>query len=96
MPTLVDRRRTSGRDRASFSIEDAVKSPRQTATSSTGNRLRGERRFPARADLTLRGMAAILPFCVILSVIDDGADFEFDLWGMLSGKRSEFTSKACA
>jgi hypothetical protein len=37
----------------------------------------GARRFPARADLTLRGMAAILPFTVIIKVIDGGADYEF-------------------
>jgi hypothetical protein len=37
----------------------------------------GARRFPARADLTLRGMAAILPYTVIISVIDGGADYEF-------------------
>jgi hypothetical protein len=37
----------------------------------------GDRRFPARSDLTLRGMAAILPYVVILGVIGDGADFEF-------------------
>ncbi|GEM_PF-846505 len=39
--------------------------------------VRGARRFPARADLTLRGMAAVLPYAVIVSVIDGGADYEF-------------------
>jgi len=39
--------------------------------------LRGRRRFPARADMTLRGLAPILPYAVIVSVIDGGADFEF-------------------
>jgi hypothetical protein len=37
----------------------------------------GRRRFPARADMTLRGLAPILPYAVIVSVIDAGADFEF-------------------
>ncbi len=41
----------------------------------------GARRFPARADLTLRGMAAILPFAVIISVIDGGGDYEFRFVG---------------
>jgi hypothetical protein len=36
-----------------------------------------EKQFPARVDLTLRGMAPFLPHVVILSVIDDGADYEF-------------------
>ncbi|MEI9886612.1 MAG: hypothetical protein WDN08_08945 [Rhizomicrobium sp.] len=39
--------------------------------------VRGDRRFPARGELTLRGMASILPYCVIISVIDGGADFEY-------------------
>jgi len=39
--------------------------------------LRGQRRFPSRDDLTLRGAAAILPYSVIIGVIDDGADYEF-------------------
>lgn len=37
----------------------------------------GQRRFPARADLSLRGLAAILPYAVILSVIEAGVDYEF-------------------
>ena len=37
----------------------------------------GARHFPARRDLTLRGMAAILPYSLIIAVIDDGADFEY-------------------
>jgi hypothetical protein len=37
----------------------------------------GARRFPARADLTLRGMAGFLPSCVIVGVIDHGADYEY-------------------
>lgn len=41
----------------------------------------GQRQFPARADLSLRGMAAILPYAVILSVIDAGTDYEFRFVG---------------
>jgi hypothetical protein len=37
----------------------------------------GQRRFPARGDLSLRGMATILPFIVIVGVIDGGADYEY-------------------
>jgi len=39
--------------------------------------LRGQRRFPGRDALTLRGMAAFLPHSVIIGVIDNGADYEF-------------------
>ena len=37
----------------------------------------GQRRFPARDNLTLRSMASILPYCVIIGVIDAGADYEY-------------------
>ncbi len=37
----------------------------------------GNRKFPARSDLTLRGMAAVLPYIVIIAVVDSGADYEF-------------------
>jgi len=41
----------------------------------------GPRRFPSRSDMTLRGMAAILPYVVIISVIDNGADYEYRFVG---------------
>ncbi len=41
----------------------------------------GQRRFPARADMTLRGAAAILPYSVIVKVIDGGDDFEYRFVG---------------
>jgi hypothetical protein len=37
----------------------------------------GQSKFPARAELTLRGLAAVLPFSVIVSVVDNGADYEY-------------------
>ena len=37
----------------------------------------GQKRFPARDTLTLRGMAAFLPYAVIISVVDNGADYEY-------------------
>ena len=41
----------------------------------------GGRRFPARADLTLRGMAAFLAYTVIVNVIEGGADYEYRFAG---------------
>ena len=38
-------------------------------------------RFPARADLTLRGMARFLPYTLIVAVIENGADYEFRFVG---------------
>jgi hypothetical protein len=40
-----------------------------------------DRPFPARADLALRGMAAFLPYTVIVGVIDGGADYEYRFVG---------------
>jgi hypothetical protein len=37
----------------------------------------GQRRFPARGDLTLRGMAPFLPHTVIIGVIGGGADYDY-------------------
>ncbi len=37
----------------------------------------GQRRFPARDKLTLRGMATFLPCTVIAAVVDNGADYEY-------------------
>ena len=63
-----------------FSITDAI-NPNVARAIDYWNGLRGERRFPARDELTLRGMAAILPYCVILSVVDAGADYEYRFVG---------------
>ena len=61
---------------APTSIDDA-----KTACVKSGvvywRSLCGSRRFPARGDLTLRGMAAILANCIIVEVIDHGADYEY-------------------
>lgn len=65
---------------AIFSIADAI-NPHVARAIDYWIGLRGERRFPARDELTLRGMAAVLPYCVILSVIDAGADYEYRFVG---------------
>jgi len=61
---------------APTSIDDA-----RTACVKSGviywRSLCGARRFPARDDLTLRGMAAILANCIIVEVINHGGDYEY-------------------
>jgi hypothetical protein len=59
-----------------IAIEDAV-NPFVKAGVAVWQSLCGQRKFPARADLTLRAMAPFLPYAVIIAVIEDGADFEF-------------------
>jgi hypothetical protein len=59
-----------------ISIDDAL-NPVVMMGLAYWRSLCGTMRFPARNDLTLRGMAAFLPFTVIVAVIDCGADFEF-------------------
>ena len=58
------------------SIDDA-QHPTVKAAIDYWRAVRGARRFPARSELTLRGMAAVLPFTLIVAVIDGGADYEF-------------------
>jgi hypothetical protein len=58
------------------SIEDAH-SPFVKAGVEYWAAVKVARRFPARTELTLRGMAPFLPYSVIIGVIDDGADFEY-------------------
>ena len=70
-------------------VEDA-KSPSVKAGVAYWTMLKKARRFPARAELTLRGMASFLPCSVIVSVIDDGADFEFRYVG--DAQRQAFRS----
>lgn len=41
------------------------------------NAVRGQRPFPPRKELTLRGMAAFLRYTLIVRFIEDGADYEF-------------------
>jgi hypothetical protein len=52
--------------------------------------LRGQRRFPAYGELTLRGIATILPYVVIARVIENGADYEYRYVG--DAERQAFKS----
>lgn len=56
---------------------DGVRNPLLKSGVDYWRSLCGERRFPARSEMTLRGMAAILPYAVIVGVIDGGADYEY-------------------
>lgn len=57
-------------------LEDA-RNPLVKVSVDYWRSLCGERRFPARARLTLRGMAPFLQLAVIIAVIDGGADYEY-------------------
>jgi len=52
--------------------------------------LKGERRYPAREALTLRGMAAFLRYTIIVHVLDRAADYEFTYVG--DAQREAFQS----
>ncbi len=64
----------------SFPVDDA-RSSYVKAGVEYWRSLCADKRFPARAELTLRGMALFLPYSVILNVIGDGADYEFKYVG---------------
>jgi hypothetical protein len=67
----------SGAGDAPFLCIDVAINPFVKMGVAYWHSLCGQRRFPARDDLTLRGTAAILPYSVIVRVIDGGADFEY-------------------
>ncbi len=52
--------------------------------------IRYERSFPARSALTLRGLAPVLPYSLIVAVIDGGADYEYRYVG--EAERQAFQS----
>lgn len=61
---------------ATCAIED-VSDPYVKAGAAYWRSLCGQRKFPARGELTLRGMAAFLPHVIIIRVDDNGADYEY-------------------
>ena len=67
-------------DRPTFSIYE-VQHPIVKSAVVYWQLIRAQRQFPARADLTLRGMASFLPYTLIIAVIDDGADYEYRFVG---------------
>lgn len=66
--------------RPTYSI-DEVEHPIVKSAVSYWQSVKAQRRFPARADLTLRGMASFLPYTLIVAVIEDGADYEYRFVG---------------
>ena len=67
---------TAAINRPTYSI-DEVEHPIVKSAVSYWQSVRAQRRFPARADLTLRGMASFLPYTLIVAVIENGADYEY-------------------
>jgi hypothetical protein len=66
----------SSPDSTNISIDDAV-NPFVKKSVVYWRSLCGTRQFPARSDMTFRGLAAMLPYTVIVAVIDSGTDFEY-------------------
>jgi hypothetical protein len=71
---------TAAIHRPTYSI-DEVEHPIVKSAVSYWQSVRAQRRFPARADLTLRGMARFLPYTLIVAVIENGADYEYRFVG---------------
>jgi hypothetical protein len=76
MPQKPSSASLSDRDASLISIDEAANIHVREGVGYWRS-LCGQRRFPARGDLTLRGMARFLSFTVIASVIEGGADFEY-------------------
>ncbi len=66
---------------ASMALIEDAENPIVKIGAEYWRSLRGKRRFPSRGDLALRGMVAILPYSVIIAVLDGGADYEYRFVG---------------
>jgi hypothetical protein len=64
-------------DGAAVIAADAARNPFVRMGVAYWRSLCGQRKFPARDALTLRGMAPFMPYIVIIAVIDGGADYEY-------------------
>ncbi|MBL6937104.1 MAG: PAS domain-containing protein [Alphaproteobacteria bacterium] len=60
---------------------DAVDNPILQLALAYWSRLKGERSYPARADLMPRDLAPLLRHVCLLRVLDGGADYEFRIVG---------------
>jgi hypothetical protein len=60
---------------------DAVQHAPLCAAAAYWNRLRGDRSWPSREELSFRDMARLAPYMSLVRVIDDGADFEHRVVG---------------
>jgi hypothetical protein len=60
---------------------DAVESPILRQGLDYWNRLKGERRYPSRQDLTPRDLAPLLRNVVLIRVLGEGADYEYRIVG---------------
>jgi hypothetical protein len=63
-------------DATPISIADA-RNPFVLSGAEYWRSLCGKKRFPARTDLTLRGMAPFLRYAVIVGIVEGGRDYEF-------------------
>jgi len=64
-------------DGSAVTALDKARNPFVAKAIAYWQSLCGESRFPARDQLTLRGMASFLQLTVIIAVIDGGADYEY-------------------
>jgi hypothetical protein len=60
---------------------DEIESPIVRAGASYWRRLRGERRYPARADMSPADIRTILRHTILVKVMDGGADYDFRIVG---------------
>jgi hypothetical protein len=68
-------------ERIVFPVENA-RNLHVVAAVAYWRSLCGQRQFPARSDLTLRGMASFIPFSLIVAVIAERKAFKRDFKGM--------------
>ncbi|MBI1330314.1 MAG: hypothetical protein GC166_10485 [Alphaproteobacteria bacterium] len=80
MPNALAASTTASDPRQRIAVND-VQNPMLLCAIALWHRLRGERPFPARNDMTLRDMAPFARNSVLVRVLNDGAEFEIRLVG---------------
>ena len=76
VPSVTDAPR--GRQRIALSD---IQNPMLRKGLALWERMRGEKRFPARAQMSPRDMSSLLRNTVLVKVLDDGAEFQFRIVG---------------
>jgi hypothetical protein len=76
VPSITDAPR--GRQRIAL---DDIQNPMLRKGLALWERMRGENRFPARAQMSPREMSGLLRNTVLVKVLDNGADFQFRIVG---------------
>ncbi|HTP75627.1 MAG TPA: hypothetical protein VMJ73_01500 [Rhizomicrobium sp.] len=81
MPNTSVKKKLLEADQSRLFSPDDVEHPIAKAAVAYWNSVRGARKFPARSDLSLRGMSRFISYSLIVAVLEDGADYQYKFVG---------------